>query len=106
MKYPGFMCQCTAAKDAFCENGVQILGDKGYIKVTPSPSTCQSVTIVRRKEENIHFELPENPWLYEMIGLVELVSNKDYDECYRRLDVALQVVEVLEEARKNAGLPF
>ena len=41
-----------------------------------------------------------------MIGLVELVSNNDYTECYRRIDVALDVVEVLEEARKSAGLPF
>lgn len=106
MKYKDFMCQCTAAKDTFCENGVQILGDKGYIKVTPSPSTCQNVTIVRRNEEDIHFELPENPWAYEMIGLVELVSNNNYDECYRRLDVALDVIEVLEEARKSAGLSF
>ena len=106
MKYKDLMCQCMAAKDAFCENGVQILGDKGYIKVTPSPSTCQSVTIVRRKEEDIHFELPENPWLYEMLGLVDIVSKGDYEECYRRLDVALQVVEVLEEARKSGGLSF
>ena len=96
----------AAANDAFCENGVQILGDKGYIKVTPSPSTCQSVTIILRKDDDIHFELPENPWLYEMIGLVELIRNKDFDECYRRLDVALQVVEVLEEARKSGGLNF
>ena len=40
----------------------------------------------------------------EYLGLVELVSNNDYDECYRRLDVALDVIEVLEEARKSAGL--
>ena len=41
-----------------------------------------------------------------MIGLVDIVSKNDYDECYRRLDVALDVIEVLEEARKCAGLPF
>ena len=41
-----------------------------------------------------------------MIGLADLVSNNDYEECYRRLDVALDVIEVLEEARKSAGLPF
>ena len=106
MKYPGFMCQCTAAKDAFCENGVQILGDKGYIKITPSPSTCQSVSIVRRNEEDIHLELPKNPWSYEMIGLVDIVSKKDMEECYRRLDIALDVIEVLEEARQSAGMCF
>ena len=106
MKYPNFICQCMAAKDTYCENGVQILGDKGYIKVSPSPSNCQSVTIHLRKEPEIHFELPKNPWAYEMIELVKLVSNNNYSECYKRLDLAIQVVEVLEDARKSAGLSF
>lgn len=106
MHYPGFICQCTGAKDTFCENSVQILGDKGYIKVTPGPSNCQNIKIVRRGEEDMEFNEPNNPWLYEMLGLVELVGNKDYEECYRRLDTALNVVEVLEEARKSAGLSF
>ena len=106
MKYPNFMCQCTGAKDAFCENGVQILGDKGYIKVSPGPSNCQSVKIVLRKEDDILFEVEENPWSFEMSELVELVSQRDYTECYKRLDTALQVVEVLEEARKSGGLDF
>ena len=41
-----------------------------------------------------------------MIGLVDLVSNKNYEECYQRLEIALQVMEVLEEARKSAGMSF
>ena len=106
MKYPNFICQCTGAKDAFCENGVQILGDKGYIKVSPGPSNCQRVKIVRRNEEDILFEVEENPWSFEMSGLVKLVSGNNYEECYKRLDIALQVVGILEEGRKSAGLPF
>ena len=37
---------------------------------------------------------------------MDIVSKDDYDECYHRLDVALDVIEVLEEARKSAGLSF
>ena len=106
LQYPDFLCQCTGAKDAFCENSVQILGDKGYIKVTPGPSNCQTVRIVRRNEEDLVFEVADNPWSYEMKGLVEIVHRKDYQECYQRLTIALQVVEVLEEARKSGGLNF
>ena len=40
------------------------------------------------------------------IGLVDLVFKNDYEECYHKLNIALQVMEVLEEARKSAGLPF
>ena len=106
LQYPDFLCQCTGAKDAFCENSVQILGDKGYIKVTPVPSNCQTVRIVRRNEEDLLFEVADHPWSYEMKRLVEIVNRNDYQECYQRLTIALQVVEVLEEARKSGGLNF
>lgn len=106
MKYRDFLCQCVAAKDTFCENSMQILGDKGYIKVSPTASNCQEVKIVRRGETEMTFKVSDNPWHYEMIGLVRLVASNDYKECYRRLEISLQVVEVLEEARKSAGLCF
>ena len=106
MKYPDFLCQCVGAKDAFCENSMQILGDKGYIKVTPGASNVQEVKIVRRGETEMTFRDPHNPWYYEFVGLVDLLSAQNYEECYHRLDVSLQVVEVLEEARKSAGLSF
>lgn len=106
MKYPDFLCQCTAAKDTFCENCVQLCGDKGYIKVTPGPSICREVNLVRRNEETITSEYPQSPYSFEMEGLVDLVSRKDFDACHARLEVALQVAEVLEEARKSAGLSF
>ena len=41
-----------------------------------------------------------------MLTIMDIVSKDDYDECYHRLDVALDVIEVLEEARKSAGLSF
>ncbi|MGN0308901.1 MAG: Gfo/Idh/MocA family protein [Lachnospiraceae bacterium] len=106
MQYPHFLAQCTGAKDAFCENGVQLLGDQGYIQVTPTASNCREVKIVRRGEEDLYFTTLQNPWLYEMQGLVELVKNQNYEECYRRLDTAVAVAEVLEEARGSGKLCF
>ncbi|MBQ9990911.1 MAG: Gfo/Idh/MocA family oxidoreductase [Lachnospiraceae bacterium] len=106
LKYPGFLAQCTGAKDAFCENSMQLLGDEGYIRVSPTASNCQEVKIVRRGKEELSFSTDTNPWAYEMRGLAELVKNQDYEECYRRLDTAIQVVEVLEEARKSAKMSF
>lgn len=106
MQYPDFLVQCTGAKDAFCENGVQLLGDKGYIRVTPTASNCSQVEVVLRGEKELSFSTRQNPWAYEMQGLVKLVSNQDYTECYKRLDIAIDVVEVLEEARRSGGLSF
>lgn len=106
MQYPDFLAQCTGAKDTFCENSIQLLGDKGYIKVSPTASNCQEVSIIRRGEEEIRFSTDTNPWAYEMQSLAELVKHQNYDECYHRLDIAIQVAEVLEEARKSGGLSF
>ncbi len=106
LRYPDFLCQCVGAKDTFCENSMQILGDKGYIKVTPGASNVQEVKIVRRGEEEMTFRVPHNPWYYEIVALSELFTLENYTECYNRLELSLQVVEVLEEARKSAGLSF
>ncbi len=106
LHYKTFLCQCVGAKDSFCENSMQILGDKGYIKVTPGASNIQQVKIVRRNEEEMTFRVPHNPWYYEFVALSELFATNNYEECYQRLDLSLQVVEVLEEARKSAGLSF
>ena len=45
-------------------------------------------------------------WYYELLGLSELLGKNDLDECYRRLDLTLQVMEVLEDARTKAGIIF
>ena len=106
MKYDDFLCQCVGAKDAFCENSVQILGEKGYIKVTPGASNVQEVKIVRRGEDEMLFKTPTNPWYYEFVALSQLLCEKNYKDCYDRLDLSLQVIEVLEAARQSAGLSF
>ncbi len=106
MQYPDVLCQCTASKDSFCENGVQILGDKGYMRITPSASFCQELRIVRKGQPDLIFTEPENPWYYEVQALSTLLNAYDYDTCYKRLDKTLEVVEILEKARTTANLPF
>lgn len=106
MQYPFLLCQCTGSKDSWCENSVQLLGDKGYIQVLPGSSNCQSVRIVRKGMDDICITQPEQPWYYEIQGLVKLISEKDYDTCWSLLDKTLEVVEILESARKDAGLDF
>lgn len=106
MRYPGLLCQCTASKDSWCENGVQLLGDKGYIHVTPGSSNCQTVRVVRKDMDDVCVTQPQQPWYYEIQGLVKLISENDYDACYSLLDKTLEVVEILEAARKDAGLNF
>jgi len=120
LQYGDVVCQCIGAKDTLCDNGVQIMGDLGYMKVTPAPNNCQSVTLVRRSAEDAgpmgtnlknrknreEVSLPEDQWYYEMQTISRLVKEKDYETCYRNLESSLAVAKVLEAARKSAGLPF
>lgn len=106
LQYPDFICECAGAKDSWCENSVQLLGDNGYIRITPGSSNCQEIQIVQKGKEEICFHQEQTPWFYEIEGLVKLVEKKDYTECYERLTKTLEVVEVLEQARQNANIPF
>ena len=106
LEYEDFWCQCTAAKDSAGHNGVQIIGTDGYMEVTPSSSNCQTVELNVRgyAPETVH--LPENPWYHEVQDLGRLFAAGDYDFCYESLRTTLDVVAVLEKARKYAGFDF
>jgi predicted dehydrogenase len=106
LQYPGFTCLCVGAKDSAAENGVQIIGQNGYIKVTPSSSNCASLEVCIRGQEPQRFDYPENPWYYEVQSLSSLMGAQDYDACYTSLDTTQIVVEILEKARKSGNLTF
>lgn len=106
LRYGNVICQCTGAKNTWCENNVQIMGDKGYLHIGPMSSNCQKIRLVRKGQEDTVLELPENQWFYEIQALAELGNRKSYDICYRNLETSLIVVEILEKARQSAGIPF
>ena len=62
--------------------------------------------VTRQSEEIINLQEDIPRWLYEIRGIVKIVKNRDYEECYRRLEITKNVMEVLERARKSAGIYF
>ena len=94
------------AKDGQGKNEVQIVGEKGCLRVTPGASNCQKVEFSLRGREPEVIELPENSWHYEMQAIAGMVARGDRAECDRLLEVSCQVARVLEEARRSAGLGF
>ena len=106
LEYPGFTCLCIGAKDSAAENGVQIIGENGYMKITPASSNCAALEVCIRGQEPQRFEYPENPWYYEVQSLSSLVGAKDYEACYAALDTTQTVVETLEKARRSGNLGF
>lgn len=106
LEYEDFLCQCMAAKDSAARNGVQLIGVDGFMEVTPSSSNCQNVELTVRGQEKVTVSLPENPWYYEVQDLGRLFDEADYEACYRSLNTTVEVVSVLEQARRYAGFDF
>ena len=106
LQYGDVICQCSGAKDTWCEYGVQIMGSEGYMHIGPTSSNCQNIRLVRKGKEDVTLSLPENQWFYEVQRLAELGNQQAYDVCYRNLELSLTVVEILEKARQSAKIDF
>lgn len=106
MEYEDFLCQCIGAKDSAANNSVQIVGEDGWLEVTPAASNLMKVKLCLRGQEPVEHALPENPWYYEVQDLGRLVREKNFEACYKALESTRDVVAVLEAARKDAGLCF
>lgn len=106
MQYGNVICQCTGAKDTFCENHVQIMGDAGYIYVSPLSSNCGKIRLVCKGKEEVEMRKEENQWFYEVAELTRLIEQEDYETCYQNLENTLKVVQVLETARKKTRIEF
>lgn len=106
MNYPGLVCTCTGAKDTWGVNCSQIHGEKGYIYVTDGGNGCTSIRVVTKENETVYNEQTKHQWYYEIQGITKIVANDDLEECYRRLETTAEVVDLIEQVRKEAGIIF
>ena len=105
LQFGDIICQCSGSKNTTCENNVQIMGEKGYIHVSPGSSNCQNSRLILRDSE-CSFCQKETPWYYEIQELTRIVQSSDYERCYQLLENTEIVVDILEKARKSAHLSF
>lgn len=107
LEYPGFVAQCTGAKDCKSDNGAHIIGEKGFIRVENPVSMCTRVTVVTDAGEQVFDEQQgETAWYWEMQGITGLVAAGDHADCRRRMARSADVMELLERARRDAGIVF
>ena len=106
LEYPGFVCQCTGAKDSSAINGIQVIGEDGLVAVTPIASNCQKVSLQLRGQPPQELEVEENAWYYEVQDIGRIIAAGDLQKCYAALDTTRDVVWVLEQARRSAGFDF
>ena len=121
LQYGDVVCQCIGAKDTMCDNSFQLLGDKGYIHITPGAGNLRTVRLVRRGAEDMgpagnnarnrgqdrdELDLPEDQWFYEIQNLSKLIAGGNKELFRKNMEISRNVMEVLEKARKSAGMRF
>ena len=121
LQYGDVVCQCIGAKDTMCDNSFQLLGDKGYIHITPGAGNLRTVRLVRRGAEDMgpagnnarnkgkdrdELDLPEDQWFYEIQTVTQRIAQGDKEYFRRNMEISRDVMEVLEKARKSAGMSF
>lgn len=107
MQYEDFQCSCEGAKDTWGLNFVQLQGEKGYIYVKDGSNGCKEVMFTGKQESrSVNKQAVSWPWFYEMQEITKIIQNQDYEECAKYLEVTLNVVEIMEKGRKEAGILF
>lgn len=107
LEYPGFVAQCTGAKDCQSENGAHIIGEKGYIRVENPVSMCTRVTVVTDAGETVFDEQQgETAWYWEMRAISALAAAGDRAACRRHMAQTIDMMDLLARARQSAGIVF
>jgi len=108
MQYPGFTAALTGAKDTYSENFAYIQGEKGYIHVKNGAHGCSEIHIDIRGEESciLNLQPEKNRLFYELEVFRRISTQKDFETCYKLAQYSVDVVRLVENARKKAGVYF
>jgi len=107
LTYPDFIAECVGCKDTQSMNFALIQGEKGYLHVENGANGCQNI-IFHEEDKSIPLnrQTNNNRLYYELQAFYDIFTKKDYEGCYKLLNYSRSVMEMLEKARKTAGIVF
>ena len=106
LEYPGFQCSAIGAKDCKAPAEISIQGDKGCIYGNTPSSLFESFTFWGNDGLEQKYELNEgkNRMYFELKYFAAMVDRQDYEEAEKRNRQTLDVMEILDTARKQVGV--
>lgn len=107
LQYKDFISECSAAKDTWGENCVQIQGEKGYLSIEGGSNGLAGIRLVT-KEGETSYNRQENSdrWIYEVQNMTKLILAEEAETIKKQLALTVDVIEILETLRKEAGIFF
>lgn len=108
LDYANFKCICIGAKDCKAPLSNNIQGDKGCIHISTPVSIIDSFEILMNDgtKQIINENKDVHRMYEEFVSFENMFKNKDYQQCYERLEHSMIVAEVQTVARRKAGVFF
>jgi scyllo-inositol 2-dehydrogenase (NADP+) len=106
MKYKGFIASLVQSKNSKCDNRITIQGERGTIYVTPTASILDKVELDMDVRTDISAKQEHESMVYTLAKIVGVVERNDVTMQQAMLAHSRDVIEVLEKARKSAGITF
>ncbi|BCJ96508.1 NAD(P)-dependent oxidoreductase [Anaerocolumna cellulosilytica] len=106
LMYPSFQCAAIGAKDCKAPLCINIQGDKGYIHSNSPANTFSDFIHGSNSGGETKYNLHNSrERLYdELKAFTDMYQKKDYEKNCKQLKHSLQVMAILDEARRQAGI--
>ena len=107
LSYPDFVAACTAAKDSYSPSFMMIQGERGWLRVVGSPDKLEKLEIFTSNEmHEISLTQTEHRMVDEFVDFENIYAQNDYQQMYNYLNHSLEVIQMAEAARLDAGIFF
>lgn len=107
LDYPTFKCVAIGAKDCQSPIAINIQGDQGYIHSDMPANVYGHFELgLNHGDQQLYNEQTKSRLTYEIEAFVKSVNEKDKDFVEKANLQTLQVMEILDEARKQIGIEF
>ncbi|WP_028776181.1 Gfo/Idh/MocA family protein [Shimazuella kribbensis] len=107
LRYKDFIAELVGSKDSNSMHFAMIQGENGYLHVESSVGECRKVMLdVPDQKMEWNNQTNANQLFYEMQTFHQIYQAGDTTTCYQLLDHSLAVMQIVETARKDAGIVF
>jgi len=106
LTYDGMIASLVQSKNSKCENRITIQGEKGTITASPTASRLDKVELDTTEKRDISVAHVLDGMAYNLRDIAHIIATNDELEYKKRTEQSRSVLEVLENARHNAGIVF
>ena len=107
LRYDDFVSTNVGAKDTWGMNFFQIEGEQGYIYISGGSNGLDTIRVVTKVTDEVFSSQPSpDRWSYEAEEITRLLLQDDKFFFQSLLETTQCVMEVLESARRQAGIRF